>query len=250
MGFIKYEIKDRIGYITLNRPEKMNAINHEMLVDLIKALEDIRTNPDVWVGIITGTGKAFSAGHDLSESPTAGQGPKVYDLYDLLNRIYKPMLSAINGICLAQGCGIALSTDIQIASEEAKFGWPQVKRGISSVSGPTILGRKVPLNKAFEYLFTGRFITAQEALALNLVNKVVPPSEVMSATEEMAREILENAPLAVRAMKEATMMTRFMRADEAYNVTTLILDKIMETEDAKEGLLAFQEKRKPVWKAR
>jgi len=250
MALIEYEIKNHVGYITLNRPEKMNALNGEMLQSLYNALIDIRDNSNVWVGIITGTGKAFSAGHDLKELAKEGEekGPSAYDLYDLLPKIYKPMISAINGICLAQGCGLALSTDIQIASEEAKFGWPQVKRGISSVSGPTILARKVPLNKAFEYLFTGDFIDAYQAIKLDLVNKVVPPSELMPTAEAFANRILENAPLAIRAMKEATLLTANMRSNEAFIVTSHILDKILNTEDAKEGLRAFEEKRAPIWK--
>ncbi|MDN5347611.1 MAG: hypothetical protein PWP65_1175 [Clostridia bacterium] len=250
MALVEFEVKDRIAYITLNRPEKMNAVNQEMLQSLIDYFTEVKDNPDIWVAIITGTGKAFSSGHDLSHASFGKKGPRAYDLYTLLPRIYKPIIAAINGICLAQGCGLALSTDIQIASENAKFGWPQVKRGISSVSGPTILARRVPLNIAFDYLFTGEFIDAQEAYRWGLVNKVVKHEELMPAAEEKARQILENAPLAVRAMKEATLLTRYMRDYEAQLVATRIIDELSKTEDAQEGIRAFQEKRKPVWKGR
>ena len=250
MHLIEYEIKNRIGYITLNRPDKMNAVTYEMLGNLVSMFEDIRKNPDVWVGIITGKGKAFCAGHDLSQPAPQGPVPTVFDLYSEINRTNKPILAAVNGICLAQGCLIALSTDIQVASTEARFGWPHTKRGITSIGGPILLARKIPLNKACEYLLTGEFISAQEALGFGLVNKLVPPEEVMAAAEEIAGKILNNAPLAVRGMKDALMKTRFMRSGEAFAYSKLISDNVKQTEDAKEGICAFKEKRNPEWKSR
>ena len=175
-----YEVKEGIAYITLNRPEKLNAINPEMRELLWDAFQDVRNNDEVRCAIVTGSGRAFSTGHDLvaMASARANEGPTTGDLYVEQSKIWKPIISANNGICLAQGCGIALGSDIRIASSEAQFGWPQAKRGISSVSGPALLSQVVPRNIAFEFLFTGDFVDAQKALELMLVNYVVAPEDV------------------------------------------------------------------------
>ena len=205
-----YEIKDGIAYITMNRPEKLNAIDPPMRQLLWEAFQDVKTNPEVRCAIVTGRGRAFSTGHDLvaMANDQANEGVTTGDLYVEQSKIYKPIISAINGICLAQGCGIALGSDIRIASTEARFGWPQAKRGISSVSGPALLSQVVPRNIAFEFLFTGDFVDAQRALDLMLVNYVVPPEEVVPRAEEMARMITANAPLSLAAIKEASIKGR------------------------------------------
>ena len=176
-----YEVEEGIAYITLNRPEKLNAINPEMRELLWDAFQDVKNNPEVRCAIVTGRGRAFSTGHDLvaMANARANEGPSTGDLYVEQSKIWKPIISAINGVCLAQGCGIALGSDIRIASSEARFGWPQAKRGISSVSGPALLSQVVPRNIAFEFLFTGEFVDAQKAMELMLVNYVVAPEEVM-----------------------------------------------------------------------
>jgi enoyl-CoA hydratase len=245
---VDYRVEDRIAYLVMNRPEKKNAINRSMREGLYAALRDIRDNPDVWVAILSGAGNTFSTGHDLSE-PLAGS-PTVDELYELQNAIFKPFIAAISGACLAQGCGLALGCDIRIGGEEAFFGWPQVKRGICSVSGPTLLARKIPLNVAMEYLLTGEFMSAQQALDLRLVNRVVPTNDVGDAARQMAQKIVGNAPLAVRAMKEATLRTLSMRPDDAYRYATYMLKELEQTEDAQEGMRAFLEKRAPVWRGR
>jgi enoyl-CoA hydratase/carnithine racemase len=169
-------------------------------------------------------------------------------LYVVQSTIWKPVIAAINGICLAQGCGIALGSDIRIASTEAQFGWPQVKRGISSVSGPALLAQVVPKNIAFEILFTGDFIDAQRALELMLVNHVVPPEEVLPKAEEIARKITANAPLSIAAIKEAAVNGAAMDLERRVAYAHLKRDIVLQTEDAKEGVTAFAEKRAPVWK--
>ena len=202
--------------------------------------------------IVTGRGRAFSTGHDLvaMANDQANEGVTTGDLYVEQSKIYKPIISAINGICLAQGCGIALGSDIRIASTEARFGWPQAKRGISSVSGPALLSQVVPRNIAFEFLFTGEFVDAQRALDLMLVNYVVEPEEVMPRAEEMARMITANAPLSLAAIKEASIKGSEMGMQERVDFAQKKRDEILETEDAKEGVRAFAEKRAPVWKGR
>jgi enoyl-CoA hydratase len=248
MNTIDYAVEGHVALVVLNRPEKKNAINHQMRKELYAALVDIRDNAQVWVAVLSGAGNTFSTGHDLGES-LAGS-PTVDQLYELQHTLFKPLIAAINGACLAQGCGLALGCDILVAGDQAFFGWPQVKRGICSVSGPTLLARKIPFNIAMEYLLTGEFLGAQEALALRLVNHVVPTDEVRTRAFDLAQKIAANAPLAVRAMKETTVRTLPMRADDAYRYATQVLRELEGTEDAQEGIRAFLEKRAPVWRGR
>ena len=249
---VLYEIKAGVAYITLNRPEKLNAINPEMRELLWDALQDVKNNPEVRCTIVTGRGRAFSTGHDLvaMANARANEGPSTGDLYVVQSNIWKPIIAAINSICLAQGCGIALGSDIRVASSEARFGWPQAKRGISSVSGPALLAQVVPRNIAFEILFTGEFIDARRALQLMLVNHVVPPDEVMPKAEEMARKITANAPLSIGAMKDAAVSGAAMDLERRVAYAQSKRDFVLNTEDAKEGIKAFAEKREPVWKGR
>ena len=247
-----YEIKEGIAYITLNRPEKLNAIDPAMRQILWDAFQDVKNNPEVRCAIVTGAGRAFSTGHDLvaMAADRANEGPSTGDLYVVQTNIWKPIIAAINGICLAQGCGIALGSDIRIASSEAQFGWPQAKRGLSSVSGPALLAQVVPKNIAFEFLFTGEFVDAQKALDLMLVNYVVPPGDVMPRAEEMARKITANAPLSLAAIKETSILGAAMGLEERVAYAQAKRDEVLQTEDAKEGVRAFAEKRAPVWQGR
>ena len=247
-----YEIKDGIAYITMNRPEKLNAIDPPMRQLLWDSFQDVKNNPEVRCAIVTGRGRAFSTGHDLvaMANDRANEGPSTGDLYVEQSKIWKPIISAINGICLAQGCGIALGSDIRIASTEARFGWPQAKRGISSVSGPALLSQVVPRNIAFEFLFTGDFVDAQKALELMLVNYIVPPEDVMPRAEEMARKITDNAPLSLAAIKEASIKGAEMGLAERVAFAQNKRDEVLKSEDAQEGVRAFAEKRAPVWQGR
>ncbi|PKB72292.1 MAG: hypothetical protein BZY87_01185 [SAR202 cluster bacterium Io17-Chloro-G6] len=247
-----YEIKDGIAYITLNRPEKLNAIDPPMRQLLWDSFQDVKNNPEVRCAIVTGAGRAFSTGHDLVAMAAGGanEGPSTGDLYVVQSNIWKPIISAINGICLAQGCGIALGSDIRIASSKAEFGWPQAKRGISSVSGPALLSQVVPRNIAFEFLFTGDFVDANKALELMLVNYVVEPEEVLPKAEEIALKITSNAPLSIAAIKEAAVKGSEMGLEERVAYAQNKRNEVLETEDAKEGVRAFAEKRAPVWQGR
>ncbi len=249
---VLYEIKEGIAYITMNRPEKLNAIDPPMRELLWDAFQDVKNNPEVRCAIVTGAGRAFSTGHDLVAMAAGGanEGHSTGDLYVVQSNIWKPIIAAINGICLAQGCGIALGSDIRIASSKAEFGWPQAKRGISSVSGPALLSQVVPRNIAFEFLFTGDFVDAQKALELMLVNYVVEPEEVLPRAEEIARKITANAPLSIAAIKEASIKGSEMGLEERVAFAQTKRNEVLETEDAKEGVRAFAEKRAPVWKGR
>ena len=252
MAVVEYDTRDGVAYITLNRPEKLNAINLEMRDELFRVFRDFQANPDAWVAVVTGAGNAFCVGHDLQEMGgiTAGETPgaSIEDLYVLQAQIWKPILAAVNGYCLAQGGGIALACDIRIASDRAQFGWPQAKRGISSISGPAMLASRIPVNYALEFLFIGDFIDAQEAHRLHLVNKVVPHEELMSTVDGYVQKILQNAPLAISAIKEAAVKGQTMRLDERVELGGVMFKRVQQTADAKEGLRAFAEKRTPVFK--
>ncbi len=255
MAVVEYETKDRVAYITLNRPDKLNAIDVEMLDELWRIMHDFNDTPGLWIAVITGRGRAFSVGHDLVSM--AGRGDDLYsseisteDLYVYQTQIFKPIIAAVNGFCLAQGGGIALASDIRIASDRAQFGWPQAKRGIGSVSGPCMLAQRIPLNLALESLFTGDMISAQRALELGLVNSVVPHDQLSSAVDDLVQKLLRNAPLPMRAMKEVAVRGLSMRLEDRVRLAGIVNRRLQRTEDAQEGLKAFEEKRTPVFHGR
>ena len=192
---VVYAQKEKIAYITLNRPEVMNAMNRQMSQDLSVVWEDFRLDPDVWVAIVTGAGdKAFSSGADLRDRFVDGRqemadqfwAPSVEGSPAGRREIWKPIIAAINGYCLAGGLELALSCDLRIASENATFGMSEVLRGIIPGSGAQMLPRQIPYVKAVELLLTGDRIDAQEAYRIGLINKVVPLPELRPAAEEMA----------------------------------------------------------------
>lgn len=253
MALINYEVKDKLAFITLNRPEKMNAINEEMVELMFSILDEVSRDDGVWACIITGEGKAFSSGHDLTyfAGERTQEARAVSDLYQVILELPRPCFAAINGICLAGGAGIALSTDIRLMAEGAKLGWPQVKRGVSSVSGPFLLANLVPRNIAYEILFTGEFISAQKARELGLINHVVPEGkDTLEQTEALARQVMKNAPLAIRAIKDFTFRARHLSNSDALRMGDLLFKKLVDSEDGQEGLAAFLEKREPRWKGK
>jgi len=162
----------------------------------------------------------------------------------------KPLIAAVHGYCLAQGDGIALSCDIVIAAEGTKFGWPQAKRGISSTSGPSLGVTHLPMKIAMELMFTARFVEAEEALSLHLINRIVPEDELMSTAEEIARQIIANSPSAVWGMKEAVQLGRDVPLRQKMQIAAMIGRRVATTEDAREGIQAFIEKREPKFTGR
>ncbi len=251
---VLYEVKDHVALITLNRPQAKNALNRAMRKQLQAAYTDVKFNREVWVAILTGAGDTFCAGKDLFEktAPEDEDGSVMSndELYIFQRNIYKPIILAINGPCLAQGGGFAFNADILIMSERASLGWPQVKRGISSVSGPSLLPHFVPWNQAMGYLMRGKFIPAVECLRLGIANEVAPHNELLATARRWASEILENAPLAVHAIKEAARRGQEIPFDKRAYVARDVADRVLLSEDSREGVLAFREKRKPVWKGR
>jgi len=262
MPAVIYEKKGHTAYITLNRPEVMNAINMEAARGLADAWDSVRDDPDVWTAIVTGAGdRAFSAGADLKEIASlrmqAGEGsemPEVTLLQLVPMRkppVYKPFIAAINGVATGGGLELALICDIRIASENARLGLREVAQSlIPGWGGTQRLPRLVPFGLALEILMTGDFVSAEEAYRIGLVNKVVPQGELMAAAEALANRLNENGPLAVRAAKEAAYRGVQMSLDEGLELESSLIMNLIMSEDAQEGPLAFMMKRKPEYKGR
>ena len=249
-----YEKEDKIVTITLNRPESLNSYDWEQTQEFSEAIVKFRDDPDAWAAIITGAGdKAFSAGADLKKLVPAAQETGQPEYVHIMTglRIYKPFIAAVNGLALGGGLETVLACDIRIASENARFGVPEVRWSvIPGWGGTQRLPRMIPWAKAAELLFTGTAIDAQEAYRIGLVNLVVPLSELMPTAKEWARRICQNGPLALRAAKESMMEGINMTLDEGLKLEKSLVDKLLMTEDAKEGVKAFNEKRKPVFKGK
>ncbi len=263
-----YEKRDGIAYITFNRPEVRNAMNSEVMVRLAEAWLDFEADDAARVAIITGAGdKAFSAGADLGRLiplfTGARQPEDEWDRRLMEDRglqgvallrthpLYKPVIAAINGFCLAGGTELIQATDIRIAAPHATFGLSEVKRAIVPAGGSLVrLARQIPYAKAMEILLTGEAMTAQEAHRIGLVNYVVPADELMASAERFARVIASNGPVAVRKIKEAVLRTSGVPLEDAYRIENECAREVMMSEDAKEGPRAFMEKRAPQYKGR
>lgn len=256
MAEIEYKKEGKIAFFTINRPEALNSLSPNALALMAEVMTDFRDDKNIWVGIVTGAGeKAFCAGLDLRSAPPGTSldpmkdGKKILTLVRGL-KIWKPLIAAVNGYAFGGGCEISLACDIRIAAENAQFGLTEVTLGLIPAWGGTQrLPRIIPFGKAMEMILMGKRITAQEALNLNLVSKVVPQKELMTTAREWADQICNLAPLAVRAAKEAVFRGRDMTLDEGLNLETEIAAKIMQTKDFAEGRQAFIEKRKANFKA-
>ncbi|HLZ68449.1 MAG TPA: enoyl-CoA hydratase-related protein [Dehalococcoidia bacterium] len=255
---LDFAIRDRVAYLTLNRPEAMNAMDPEMYKALSDAWIEVRDNPEIWCALITGAGdRAFTAGADLKK--TIPRQPEMWEFWQtqadqILNRgleVWKPVIAAVNGYCLAGGMTLLFATDIRIAAEHATFGISEVKRGILPGNGGTQRAlRQLPYPIAMELLLIGDQLTAQQALQYGLVNRVVPKEELMSTAEAYARKLVANAPLAVRAIKELAVRSQHMHLSDGLRLESAIQQALRQTEDAKEGPRAFAEKRPANWTGR
>src|SRR5712691_9156232 len=253
--FATYEKRDRIGIVTINRPERMNALHPPANFELHDIWSDFERDPDVWVGILTGAGdKAFSAGNDLRYTAEHGRDMVRFaetGFGGLANRTtcWKPIIAAVNGYALGGGFEMALACDIIIAADHARVGLPEPKVGLmAGAGGVHRLPRMIPQKIAMGYILTGRHMTAQEAHRLGVVNEVVPLAELMPTALKWANEILECAPLSIRASKQAALMGLGQPLETALRMGYTEADKMRRSEDTVEGPRAFAEKRKPNWK--
>lgn len=259
MPSVLYEQTGQIVTITLNRPEAMNAIDPETQQELIQAWTRFRDDDSAWVAILTGAGeRAFSAGADLKKmiprAVAAGhrrdRDPGLGGITRSLE-IWKPMIAAINGHCLAGGLELALACDLRLASRNAQFGLTEVRWAIMPGAGGTQrLPRAVPLAKALEMILMAQVIDAEEAYRIGLVNRVVPLPDLMPLATEWARTLCERGPLAVRAAKEAVIRGLTMPLADGLRLEAFLAGTLRGTEDALEGPRAFAEKRKPRFQGR
>jgi len=251
-----FELSDGIARITVNRPDKLNALNATVLSELGDAITRVETDAAVRGVILTGAGsKAFVAGADIAElakqRPLEGKARSLLgqQVFRRLERCGKPVIAAVNGFALGGGCELAMACHIRIASEQARFGQPEVKLGIGPGYGGTArLPRLVGRGRALELLLTGAMIDAAEAYRIGLVNRVVPADKLMEEAQTMLRGILENGPLAIQACLEAVDAGMEASLDQALLLEANHFGLLSSTADMREGTRAFVEKRKPVFK--
>lgn len=248
---VDYKKEGRIAIFTINRPEAFNALSMQVHKELIEAMLDFKNDDALWVGIVTGVGdKSFSAGQDIKEF-RPGRLEAQDLVYGVPDKIWKPIIAAINGWCLGGGLELALACDLRIAAEHARFGQPEINIGYMPGGGGTQrLPRFIPWAKAAELLLTGEPIDAQEAYRVGLVNKVVPLDQLMSTAKDMAELICKKGPLGVRASKEAMIRGYSMPLEEGLELERSLNNSLRDTEDFIEGASAFKEKRQPDYKGK
>jgi enoyl-CoA hydratase len=249
------EIRGRVGLVTLNRPQAMNAFNETMLTELFDALEEFDGNDAVGAMVVTGNEKAFAAGADIKDMAEASVVEMItegrVETWDRIRAIKKPVIAAVSGWALGGGCELAISCDMIVASDTAKFGQPEITIGVIPGAGGTQrLARLLGKHLAMEMVINNRTLTAAEALQFGLANRVVPKESYLDDAIAFAEEIAGRAPLAVRMAKDSvnaafeTTLTEGLRAEKRN------FYPLFATEDQKEGMKAFIEKRKALWKGR
>jgi enoyl-CoA hydratase len=251
--FIITEAHGRVGLVRFNRPKELNALNSALMEELVMALEAFDADAAVGCLVVTGDARAFAAGADIKEMAEASAVEMLLRdniaRWDRLRRLKKPVIAAVSGFCLGGGCELALACDMIVASETARFGQPEINLGVMPGAGGTQrLTRAVGKATAMEMVLNGRTLTADEAARLGLVNRVVPVEVYLDEALRLAQSIAERAPLAVRLAKEAVN-----NAFESYLADGLADERrafyfLFSTEDQKEGMRAFVEKRKAKWK--
>jgi len=248
-----------VATLTLNRPKQLNALNAPLLAELSQALREMDDDPAIRAIVITGAGeKAFAAGADIGELnalPNAAAGAEKARLGQKvtleIERLSKPVIMAINGFALGGGCELAMAGDIRIASDNAKFGQPEVNLGlIPGYGGSQRTTRLVGKGMAMFLCLSGDLIDANLALQIGLVERVVPQAELLPAAMKLAQTIASKAPLAIAACKRAINDGAHLPIDDALELEALAFGTLVETQDFKEGTSAFLEKRTPNWKAR
>lgn len=252
--YLKYEIKDNVAWVTINRPEQRNALNRATLLELIDAFQRVDADETVRVAVLTGAGKVFVGGADLNElsAMSALDYLDYGNLYNVLNRLIregsKPVIGAVNGHALGGGNVMILSCDIIVASERAKFAVPEINLGI--FGGASVLPRLVGRYQAAELVLLGEAYTAQRACEMGLVNRVVPPEEVIPTAQSIADGIRAKSPLAIRMAKRALTLGNQYEPGAASEMQLPIMSLLYSGHDQKEGMRAFFEKRAPEYTGR
>ena len=252
---VDYEVRGRVALLTINRPEARNAVNGAVASGMEEAIDKLEADDEVWVGIVTGTGPVFSAGADLkavASGDAGGLQTKRGGFAGIARRERtKPMIAAVNGAALAGGCEIVLSCDLVVASTEARFGIPEVKRSLVAGAGGLFrLPRALPKNIAMELALTGDPIDVQRAYDLGLVNRICEPDALIDTAIALAEQITANAPLAVRASRDIVLRGMLADDETAWRITNEAFASVAQSEDFGEGPRAFIEKRAPQWKGR
>jgi enoyl-CoA hydratase/carnithine racemase len=253
---IVFEQDGVVAYVSMNRPNKRNALSLAHMKELISCFKGIGESGDVSVVILRGEGPAFCAGHDLSEM--IGQVPGFYrhlfdvccELMETIQAIPQPVIAQVHATATAAGCQLAATCDLVVASEEARFATPGVRIGLFCSTPMVALSRAIGQKKAMEMLLTGEFVPADEALAEGLVNRVVSAEELEAETRSLAEKIAEASPLIVGLGKQAFYRQLEMPTEQAYAYTKEVMSFNASFADAQEGMCAFLEKRKPEWKGR
>jgi enoyl-CoA hydratase len=255
---IRFEVDKEIAYITLNRPQQLNAINRQMITELNEAIGNVEVNDEIKVVIITGNDRVFAAGADIVEICSYASSTEFLEIVDKghdvllrLEQLNKPSIAVVRGLAYGGGCEISLACDFRIAADNASFGIPEIKLGlIPGWGGASRLQKLLPFPKFKEMLLTGEPITANEALCFGLVNKVVPLDKALDAGVELASKLTNKSPLALKVAKRlanAQLNTDLQTKIELEKQTITVL---FGTEDRIEGTSAFVEKRPPVWRGR
>lgn len=268
---VLYTKENGMGIVTINRPERMNAITPEMQLRLAEIVKEITIDTDVRIMIITGTGRAFCGGTDVSglgqkDEKTAAlraeTSRKRKEIYDSLppsplpkwsfTHIPKPTIAAVNGAAVGMGAEWVSQCDFRIASENARFGWVFSQRGLvpDTGAGPYLLPYIVGLSKALELMYTGELIDAKEAEKIGLVSMVVPQDELMTAAKKFAQRLMKGAPLSLKGIKELTYGSMDLPPNAHSDWTHKLFEAANQTEDCREGIRSFVEKRPPVWKGK
>ncbi|CAN5166594.1 enoyl-CoA hydratase-related protein [soil metagenome] len=248
-------VEDQVGIVTLNRPKVLNALNHELMAELVKALEEFDRDDAIRVIVLTGGERAFAAGADIKEmsdeTTVSIMDKDQFSTWDRIKNVRKPIIAAVSGYALGGGCELVMNCDIIIASETAQFGQPEINLGVIPGAGGTQrLTRVVGKYKAMELILTGRPFTANEAHQLGLVNKVAPVELFLEEAKAMAKEIAKKSPIAVKLAKESIMKTFETTLNEGLQFERKNFYMLFSSEDQKEGMKAFMEKRQASFKGR
>jgi enoyl-CoA hydratase/carnithine racemase len=251
---VRFETRDAVAVITIDRPAVRNAVDRATAEGIAAALDELDARKEVAVGILTGAGAAFSAGMDLKALTVTGERPvsESRGVFGIAERPpEKPLIAAVEGFALGGGFEIALACDLIVAASDARFGLPEVRRGLVAAAGGAIrLPRRIPSAIAMEMLLTGEPLQAARAYALGLVNRVVEPGEALAAALELATAISAGAPVAVRTAKQIANESAEWPIREAFERQRPLIQAVRDSEDASEGARAFVEKRAPVWRGR